>query len=290
MKIEKAAKTEKEVYTTKKGSMGIVRLIILVLVAVTQLFPLYWLITFSLKSNNEIFGLNTIGLPINWMWGNYIRAFTQTSIVLYFLNSVFYSVTTVFVAGLLSAMAAYAIARMHWKLSGVVFGVFSLGIMIPAQAALLPLFQLLNATGLKGGYLGLLIPYIAGALPMSILILISFYKALPKELEEAAYMDGCGIFRCFWFIILPLIRPALATASIFTFLGTWNELMLANTFVDSERYRTLPVGIMSFSGQYTTEWGLIGAGMVIATLPTIFIYLMLSNQVQESLMAGAVKG
>ncbi len=268
----------------------IFRYCLLIFIALTQLFPLYWLITFSLKSNNEIFGLNIIGLPKIWMWGNYVRALTQTNIILYFLNSVFYSFTTVIAAGILSAMAAYAIARMRFKFSGLVFGIFALGIMIPAQAALLPLFQILNATGLKGGYLGLLIPYIAGALPMSVLILVSFYKTLPKEMEEAAYIDGCGIFRCFWFIILPLIKPALATASIFTFLGTWNELMLSNTFVDSDRYRTLPVGIMSFAGQYTTEWGLIGAGMVIATLPTIFIYLILSNKVQESLMAGAVKG
>ncbi|OYO76057.1 sugar ABC transporter permease, partial [Lachnotalea glycerini] len=106
----------------------------------------------------------------------------------------------------------------------------------------------------------------------------------------AAYMDGCGIFRCFLTIMLPMVKPAIATASIFTFLGTWNELMFANTLVDSSDYRTLPVGIMSFAGQYSTDWGLIGAGMVIATLPTIIIYFLLSNQVQESLVAGAVKG
>lgn len=125
---------------------------------------------------------------------------------------------------------------------------------------------------------------------MSIMILIGFYKSIPIEIEEAACIDGCGIFRCFAAIILPIVKPAVATASIFTFLGTWNELMLANTFVDSDRYRTLPVGIMSFAGQYSTDWGLIGAGMVIATLPTIVIYFMLSNQIQDSLVAGAVKG
>ncbi|SDJ02970.1 MULTISPECIES: carbohydrate ABC transporter permease [Proteiniclasticum] len=263
---------------------------VLILIAITQIFPLYWLINFSLKGNAEIFGDNIIGLPRNWRWENYITALTQTKILRYFLNSVFYSFTTVVVSGVLSAMAAYGISRMRWKLSGLVYGIFALGIMIPAQAALLPLFQLLDRTGLKGGYLGLLIPYIAGAIPMSILILTGFYKSIPKEIEEAAYIDGCGVFRTFFLIILPIIKPAIATASVFTFLGTWNELMLANTFVDSDAYRTLPVGIMSFAGQYSTDWGLIGAGMVIATLPTIIIYFMLSNQVQESLVAGAVKG
>ncbi len=263
---------------------------VLILIAITQIFPLYWMINFSLKGNAEIFGDNIIGLPRNWRWENYITALTQTKILRYFLNSVFYSFTTVVVSGVLSAMAAYGISRMRWKLSGLVYGIFALGIMIPAQAALLPLFQLLDRTGLKGGYLGLLIPYIAGAIPMSILILTGFYKSIPKEIEEAAYIDGCGVFRTFFLIILPIIKPAIATASVFTFLGTWNELMLANTFVDSDAYRTLPVGIMSFAGQYSTDWGLIGAGMVIATLPTIIIYFMLSNQVQESLVAGAVKG
>ena len=274
----------------KKRVGTIIKYIALIAVAVIQIFPLYWLITFSLKSNVEIFGDNVIGLPQHWRFENYTEALTKSSLIRYFFNSVFYSAVTVLVAGLLSAMAAYAIARMYWKKRNTVFTIFTVGIMIPAQAALLPLFQLLDKMGLKGGYLGLLIPYIAGAIPMSVMILTGFYKGIPKEIEEAACIDGCGLWRCFFSIITPIVKPALATASIFTFLGTWNELMLANTFVDKDVYRTLPVGIMSFAGQYSTDCGLIGAGMVIATLPTILIYFLLSNQVQESLVAGAVKG
>lgn len=264
--------------------------IILILIAIAQLFPLYWLITFSLKSNIEIFGENVLGLPKDWRWINYATALSDGGVLRYFLNSVFYSGTTVAVTGIITAMAGYAIARMKWKLKNYVFGFFALGIMIPTQAALLPLFQVLDKLGLKGGYIGLLIPYISFAIPMSLMILVSFYKGIPKEMEEAAYIDGCGVLRCFGTIILPIIKPALATASIFTFLGSWNELMFANTLVDSSDFRTLPVGIMSFSGQYSTDWGLIGAAMVIATLPTIIVYFFLSNQVQESLVMGAVKG
>ncbi len=266
------------------------RFVVLVLIAFAQLFPLYWLITFSLKSNIEIFGENIIGLPQEWRFENYVTALSSSDIFRYFLNSVFYSAMTVLIVGVISAMAAYAIARMNWKLQKPTFILFTLGIMIPAQAALLPLFQIMNATGLKGGYLGLLIPYVAFAIPMSVMIIVGFFKGIPKEMEEAAYIDGCGIFRCYFTIMLPMVKPALATATIFTFLGTWNELMFANTLVDKAEYRTLPVGIMSFAGQYSTDWGLIGAGMVIATLPTIIIYFLLSNQVQESLVAGAVKG
>lgn len=264
--------------------------VILCLVAITQLFPLYWLITFSLKGNVEIFGENVIGLPKVWRWGNYATALTDGGILRYFMNSVFYAAVTVIVSGLLSAMAAYAITRMKWKLSGVVFLIFTLGIMVPTQATLLPLFQIMDKLGLKGGYLGLMIPYVAFAIPMSVMILTGFYKGIPKEIEEAACIDGAGIFRCFVSLIIPIIKPALATASIFTFLGTWNELMFANTLIDNSDFRTLPVGVMSFAGQYSTDWGLIGAGMVIATIPTILIYFLLSNQVQESLVAGAVKG
>lgn len=264
--------------------------IILLLIAVTQVFPLYWLFTFSLKDNVEIFGANILGLPKIWRWENYTTALTDGGILKYFLNSVLYSAVTVIVSGILAAMTAYAITRMKWKLNKVVMTIFTIGIMIPTQATLLPLFQILNKVGLKGGYLGLMLPYIAFAIPMSIMILSGFYRGIPREIEEAAYIDGCGVFRTFIAIIFPIIKPALATASIFSFLGTWNELIFANTLIDSQAYRTLPVGIMSFAGQYSTDWGLIGAGMVIATLPTILIYFLLSKQVQESLIVGAVKG
>ena len=115
-------------------------------------------------------------------------------------------------------------------------------------------------------------------------------ESLPRELEEAAAIDGCGIYQMFFRIILPLIRPAIATVSIFTFISAWNELMFAVTFINKAEYKTLTVGIMSMVGAYTTKWGEIGAGLMIATIPTVIMYLLLSKQVQQSLVAGAVKG
>lgn len=278
---------KKELNTIK--STG--KMIILILVAVIQLFPFFWLILFSLKSNTEIFDPEKIlSLPEVWHFENYSMALQGGSIVRYFFNSVLYSVVTVVVSGLLAAMAAYGLTRMEWKLKGVVAAIFTLGIMMPVQATLLPLFQVLDATGLRNGYLGLMIPYIVFAIPMSIMVLSSFYRSVPRELEEAACIDGCGIFRTFFSIILPIIRPALATASIFAFMNTWNELLFANTFVDDEAYRTLPVGIMTFVGEHSTNWGLIGAGLVIATIPIVIIYFILSRQIQTSMTVGAVKG
>lgn len=263
---------------------------ILSFIAVIQLFPLYWLITFSLKDNVEITGANIMGLPEVWRFENYAVALGNGGILKYFMNSVIYSGLTVVVSGLLAAMAAYGISRMKWKFSTHVFILFSIGIMIPTHATLLPLFQMLDALGLKGGYLGLLLPYITFAIPMSVMILVGFFRAIPRDLEEAAYMDGAGVFRTFFTIMLPMVRPALATASIFAFLGTWNELLFANTLIDSDALKTLPVGIMSYVGQYSTDWGVIGAGMVIATIPTIIIYALLSNHVQDGITSGAIKG
>lgn len=282
-----------EIRNTPKGTRKLSRtlmLVLLFLVAAVQLYPLLWLVLFSFKSNNDIFGSNVCGLPRVWHWENYSTALLGGGILRYFLNSVFYTAITIVVAGVLSAMSSYAISRLEWKLKGVTFIVFTLGIMIPLQAVLLPLFLILDKTHILNTYLALLIPYVAFAIPMSVIILSGFYASIPKDIEEAAYLDGCGVYQVFFRIILPIVKPAVATVSIFTFLGTWNELMFANTFVNDSALRTLPVGIMSFVGEYSTNWGAIGAGMVIATLPTIVIYFFLSDQVQSSIVAGAVKG
>lgn len=278
----------------KISAMKIKKTLIYLFLAVftfIQIFPFYWLVTFSFKSNTEIFDSNNlVGLPKVWHLENFSKALMGGEILRYLLNSVFYAAVTVVVSTLLASMVAYAINRMYWKAKGIVAAIFSLGIMIPVQATLLPLFQGLDRLGIRGGYLGLMLPYITFAMPMTVMILGGFFKALPREIEEAACIDGCNIFNMFFRIIFPMIRPGIATSCIFAFLNTWNELLFANTFVDDAKYKTLPVGIMSFVGEHSTNWGIIGAGMVIATLPIVLIYLLLSKQVQESFTVGAVKG
>ena len=267
-----------------------VKLTVLFLIAVIQIFPLFWLLEFSLKDNNEIYSSNVLGLPHVWRWENYSSALLTGGLLQYFLNSVFYTAVTIVLAGVLSTMAAYAISRLNWKGSTGTYTLFTLGIMIPLQAVLLPLFLVLGKMKLLNTYWALLIPYTAFAIPMSIIILCGFFGSIPRDIEEAAFLDGCSIYGVFFRIILPMIRSAIATVSIFTFLGTWNELMFANTFVNSAAFRTLPVGIFSFAGEFQTNWGAIGAGMVVATIPTILIYCFLSDQIQSSVIAGSVKG
>lgn len=264
--------------------------IILVLFAIIQLYPLVFLLFFSLKDNNEIYSGNVMGLPKVMRWSNYENALFNANVGHYLINSIFVTVVVIVVSGLLACMVSYAIARMTVKVNKVIKTFFSLGLMIPLHAVLLPVFIMLRNLKMLDTYQAVIVPYIAFALPMAIFFMIGFFGSLPIELEESAFLDGCGIYRTFFQIILPLVKPALATISIFTFLSTWNEMMFAITFINSEKYRTLTVGIMQMVGQYTTDWGTMGAGLVVATLPTVLIYLLLSNQVQSGMVSGAVKG
>lgn len=274
----------------KKFSLGrtIVH-IFLILFSIIQIYPLYWLFTFSLKDNNEIFGGNIAGLPQNWRWENYENAFVGANVMLYLKNSVLVTAATIFITLIIAATAAYAIERMIWPGREACLKFILLGMMVPIHAALLPLFIVLSRLHMLNTYWALIIPYVAFGLPMAVYLFTSFFSSIPREMEEAATIDGCNIYQIFLIVILPLIRPAIATVSIFTFIQAWNELMFAVIFINKEQYKTLTVGVMSMVGAYTTKWGDIGAGLMIATIPTIIIYLLLSEQVQSSLVAGAVK-
>ena len=264
----------------------------LTLFALVQLYPLYWLFMFSLKSNADILmSDNILGWPHVFQWENYVTVLTRSTIPRYLLNSAIYSGATVLLVGILTAMASYAVARMKWKLSGAVFMVFVIGIMIPVHAALLPLYQVLEATRLRNvPYTGLIIVYVAFGIPMSVMILTSFFKTIPREIEESAVMDGCSVYGSFRRIMLPLVMPALATASIFTVMGTWNDLLLVQTYVDVNTYKTITVGVLDFVGIHARKLGLIGAGLITATVPVILIYIVFSAKIQQSLIEAAIKG
>ncbi|MFP3153892.1 carbohydrate ABC transporter permease [Lachnospiraceae bacterium ZAX-1] len=264
--------------------------IFLIFYAIIQIYPLVWLGLFSLKDNGEIFGGNIAGLPQKYLWSNYANAFSQGNVMKYFLNSVFVTAVTILLVVLLSSMTSYAISRMQWKLSGLAMTIILLGMMVPIHAALLPLFTVLKNLKLLNTYWALVIPYVAFGIPLAVVIFNGFISGIPRELEEAATIDGCGIYKIYFNMILPLLRPVIATVSILTFISSWNELMFAITFINKKEFKTLTVGIMGMVGSYVTEWGPIGAGLMIATLPTIIIYVLLSKQVQESIAAGAIKG
>lgn len=268
----------------------VLKTLFLVIWTVACLFPLYWLFTFSLKTNNEIFGGNVIGLPQHWIWKNYTDAWGAGKISLYLRNSAITTGATLLFTLLLSFMASYGLLRMRWKGQKFTMTYLLLGLMIPMHAALLPLLGTLLKLGVLSTHFGLIIPYTAFNIPMAILIISGFIGSIPFDMEEAAFIDGSGIYRTAFTIILPMLIPAMVTAAIFVFLQVWNELLMASVFVSSDNVRTLTVGIQQMFGQYQTDWGPIGAALVIGTLPTLVLYLCMSSQVQRSLIAGAVKG
>ncbi len=255
-----------------------------------QLFPLYWLILFSFKTNREIFNGNIIGLPENFLWKNYTTALFGGDVGLYLFNSILVTFATVVFTVILASMAAYAITRMKWKLSKTVLIIFLMGMMVPLHSALLPLFLVLKKLRILNSYAALIIPYTAFSLPIAIFIFTGFFQTIPIEMEESAFMEGCSVYRSFVSIIFPLIKPAIATVSIFTYLTAWNELMFAVTFISKKQFSTLSVGIISLTSRFRTEWGPIGAALVIAVIPSLLVYFLLSRQVQDSIRAGAIKG
>ena len=262
----------------------------LILWAFINLFPVYWMFTFSLKSNEEIFGKNVAGLPIQWLWSNYAEALKVGNMPHYFLNSVIVAVATIVITIIAALMATYAMTRLIWKYRKNMNSFFMLGLTIPIHASIVPIYVTLSKLHMLNTYWALIIPYSAFSLSMAILICTGFMNDLPRELDEAACIDGCGVWGIFFKIIMPLMKPALATVGIYTFLQCWNELMFANIFISNSNFKTLPVGIQALSGQYTTAWGPIGAALVMATFPTLLVYVFLSKRIQDSFIAGAVKG
>ena len=264
--------------------------VVLIVWALLCLFPVYWMLTFSLKDNAEIFGANVIGLPNNWIWSNYTEAMKTGRMDLYFLNSFIIAVVTIVITLIASAMATYAMTRLVWKGREKMNKLFMLGLTIPIQAAIVPLYVVLGRTHLLNSYTALIIPYSAFSLAMGILICTGFMGDIPYDLDEAAFLDGCGVWGIFGKVIVPLMVPAVATVGIYTFLQCWNELMFATIFNSKEAYKTLPVGVQGLFGQYQTKWGPVGAALTIATLPTLLVYVFLSKRIQDSFIAGAVKG
>ncbi len=263
---------------------------LLVIWALINLFPIYFMFTFSLKSNEEIFGANVIGIPREWRWSNYVSAMNTGNMGRYFVNSLIVTIAAIAISIFAALMATYALTRIKWRASKLMNSFLMLGLTIPIQASIVPIYVLLSRAHWLNRYSTLIIPYSAFTLSMSILICTGFMVDIPYDLDESARIDGCGLWRTFFAIILPLMKPALSTIGIYAYLQCWNEFMFANVFISDSAHRTLPVGIRALSGAYTTDWGPIGAALVIATFPTLLVYIFLSRRIQESFIAGAVKG
>ncbi|WP_411344277.1 carbohydrate ABC transporter permease [Paenibacillus sp. WLX1005] len=272
-----------------KVKKGFVYLLFAVLV-VTQIYPLFWLLMYSLKTNEEILSGSFFSFPKIPQWHNYAEAYTSGSYLKYLGNSVLVTGVTLVAVILLSAMTAYAISRFKWKYGPYVMLLFLLGMMIPMQATLLPLMIIFKNLHLLDTRWAIIIPYTAFALPIAVFILSGFMRAIPTDIEESAFIDGASVYRIFRSIILPISMPPVMTVCILTFINIWNEYIVAATFISSENLKTLPFGVYTFVSQYSVNYGNIGAFLIMGALPVIIIYFILSERITKGMVAGAVKG
>lgn len=262
----------------------------LIIMAVIQIFPLIWLIDFSLASSNEMFTSGLLVMPKKIQWGNYVKAFVDGNFLLYLKNSVLINGLAVLLVIVISIMAAFACHRMKWKLSGLVKILLLMGLMIPIHATLLPNFKIYSMLGLTDTIWALLIPYVAFSLPQAMFLMTSFMEAVPHELEEAAVMDGCSVYRIIFQIITPVLKPAIATVSIMTFLNNWNEFMMASTYLSSDKWKTLPFSVLEFTGQYSSNYAVQFAVMALTAAPAVIVYIILNKHITKGVAMGAVKG
>ena len=270
-----------------KYTLGtIVKYFVLIQFALTCIIPFGLVAVSSLKTDQEIYG-NSFGLPEKLMWSNYAEAAKGANIGTGLLNSLFYSTASVALLMLISAMAAYVIARVLPKRG--LYNFYTLGIMIPIHAVIIPLLIILRFAGLVNTRSGVILTYTASEISFSVFILVSFMKGLPKEIEEAARIDGCSRTRTFFSIVLPLCKPGLATVAIFAFVNIWNDLLISMVLIPTPKLQTLNLSCFNLRGQYVQHYGLICAGLMLVIIPVVIVYFIFQEQLVKGLTAGAVK-
>ena len=254
-----------------------------------SLYPLIWMLFYSFKDNQEIFVSNPFGFPRVLRWWNYVKAWREYDVVRYFLNSVVITAFTVSASILLSLLFAYGTARIPWRFSKLARIYVTAGMFVPIQIILIPLLIMIRTFRLSNSYWALIIPYTVSNIPFASLVFFGYLRTLPYELEAAASIDGSGSWRTFFQIIVPNVTAPIAAVMIFVFLSTWNEFTMALILISKESMKTLPLGLLKFQGAFHTDWGAMGAALVISSLPAILIYLVLSERVQRAFTSGGLK-
>ncbi|KRE35253.1 carbohydrate ABC transporter permease [Paenibacillus sp. Soil522] len=263
----------------------------ILLILMIQVYPIVWIFLSSLKSKEQFLGANPFSLPDSFSLDSFVYVFEQTQFMTYFKNSLIVTVISIFFIIILSATAAFALEKMRFKFSNVLLIFFLCGIMIPIQVTLIPLFIIYKSFDLLNSYTSLVLPQVGFALPISIYLFVGFYKYIPNDLMEAAVMDGCGIFKVFRHVILPLSKNTVITVTAMNSIFIWNEFIFANTFISENALKTLTVGLQDFVGQYgLTDWSSTFAAISITTIPTLIVYFALNKSIISGMTAGATKG
>lgn len=262
--------------------------IVMTLVSLIYLLPLVWMVLSSFKDQQEIFG-SPWALPKSIDLSILGRAWQEGGLGRYVINSLI--VTTVSVSAILvfGAMAAFALSRLRFRLRGFFLVFMALGLLLPVQSYFIAQSTLLDKLYITDTRWALIIPYIGLGLSLAVYLLKAYLDTLPREMFESARMDGCGDVRMFFVLVLPLIRPGLATVAVFSILTTWNEFLLATLYIQSDEYKTIPVGLLAFTGKYATDYPMLFAALSIVTIPMIAIYVIFHRQVVSGITEGTIR-
>lgn len=276
-------------YKSKKVVINTLIHIFLISVAITCLYPLLWMIVSSLKSQDMIFKDISL-IPRQFHFENYVLAWQEGGFGRNFLNSIFYTVAVVFGIVLVSSMAAYAFSRLRFPGSKWLFIMFMAAMMIPIPGSFVALYVLLNKLHLRNTPIGYILCMINVGLSTSIFLLKTFFDKMPKELEDAARIDGCSKFGLWFHVALPLSKPVLAVVVVFNALAVWNEYILALIIFDNRQFMPLQVALQAFQGEFVTNYPLLMAGLTITALPIILVYLLMQKYIIKGVTQGALVG
>jgi raffinose/stachyose/melibiose transport system permease protein len=262
---------------------------ILFILVIIWMAPIYTLIATAIKSRQDFYNnVSLFSLPKSIAWNNFTDAFVKGRLFAYMRNDLIICCLKVPLGILVEALAAFAITRLDIKHKTGIFVFFIIGMMLPFQAALVPINVAFSRLNLLNTYFGLFYVYIGFGISYGILILRGFFRTIPRDIDDAAVIDGCNKWRLFWNIIIPISKPAIATLVITDFLATWNEYLLAMVIINDNNKKTVPVGLMTFVGEHGTDYGLLCAGVLISLVPVLVVYLIFQRYFVEG-MAGAVK-
>ena len=265
---------------------------LLILWTMICLYPLIWMLSTSFKTMSEV-ARNTMALlPEAFRWENYVEAWTKGNFGVYFKNSLIVTVTTLLLVLWTASMTAFAIARTEFPGKRLILFALVATLFIPAEATLVPVFHIAKSLGLLNSLAGLIVVSTAGAQVVSIYLIQAYFRTIPRDLDDAARIDGCNLFQMYWHVVLPLAKPVLATVAILTFMGTWNAYLLPLAFTMSKpELRTLPVGLVAFQSgfAFSVNWPLLCAGAAISLMPIIVLYVFLQRYFVSGIAAGALK-
>lgn len=254
------------------------------------LVPVLWSSISSFRSSIEFF-TNPFGLPSVWKYQNFVYAWNQGNVGIYFRNSVFITSVCVTIIILLSAMASFALSRLEFRGRITVLFLFISGLFVPAALLLLPLFLMLQDLHILGSYVGLIPVYVAYSFPFTVFVLVPFFNVIPQDLEEAAFLDGASYYQVFWKVMIPLAKPGLIVATIFNIFGIWNEFVLGYVLISKKSLKTLPLGLADIlmKQHYTADYGKLFAAIFIALAPVAIFYVIFQRKLTGRLLEGAIK-